>query len=83
MKHKIRDGALFKFLSLVSFFSWQNVHVANSKMENDFLINQLWFKWYEKNMISWLAILFSALFWLVRVITSIIVLCSHINVTYE
>lgn len=48
MKHKIRDGALYKFLSLESFFSWQNVHVANSKMENDFLINQLWFQWYEK-----------------------------------
>lgn len=48
MKHKIRDGALYKFLSLESFFSWQNVHVANSKMENDFLINQLWFEWYEK-----------------------------------
>lgn len=48
MKHKIMDGSLYKFLSLVSFFSWQNVHVANSKMENDFLINQLWFEWYEK-----------------------------------
>lgn len=48
MKHKIRDGALYKFLSLVSFFSWQNVHVANNNMENDFLINQLWFEWYEK-----------------------------------
>lgn len=48
MKHKIRDGALYKFLSLVSFFSWQNVHVANSKLENDFLKNQLWFEWYEK-----------------------------------